>query len=62
MTEHSDKDNISCYLPGCSNTFRPKNTLHKFCSKECKKEWERRLYRAGRIFGSILLKGVEHRK
>lgn len=31
----------ACFLPGRNDSFRPKSTLHKFCSMEFKKEWER---------------------
>jgi hypothetical protein len=31
----------ACFLPGRNDSFRPKSTLHKFCSMECKKEWEK---------------------
>ena len=49
------KPDKACFLPGCNNSFRPKNTLHKFCSWECKKEWERRLYVGSKVFSKILL-------
>jgi len=45
----------ACFLTGCNDSFRPKSTLHKFCSKECKKEWEKRLYTESKVVSRILL-------
>jgi len=47
----------ACSLPGCGVTFKSKNNFHRFHSKECKKEWELRIYLVGKMAGELILNG-----